>query len=86
MKKLVAHREQPLPSLRDRRDDVPDELEAILPKMVAKRPEDRYASMREVIKALQACLAIVVDLQRHVTREPASAGKASSSRASMPEA
>ena len=44
------------PSLRDRRPDVPEELDRIYQKMVAKRPEDRYHSMREAIAALEPCL------------------------------
>lgn len=48
----AAHRDQPVPSLRAARDDVPRSLEAAYRKMVAKDPADRFQSMREVIAAL----------------------------------
>lgn len=52
---LVAHRDQPRPKLRDLRPDAPFELEAIYQRMVAPRPADRFASMEEVVEALDAC-------------------------------
>lgn len=48
MLKIVAHHTEPIPSLLSRRDDVPASLDAVVRKMLAKRPEDRQQSMREV--------------------------------------
>jgi serine/threonine protein kinase len=53
MKKLVAHREQPIPSIRSVRAEVPEQVEAAFKKMVAKKTEDRNKSMTEVIAALE---------------------------------
>ncbi len=57
MKKLLAHRNQPIPQIRAVRFDVPEQLEAIFRKMVAKKTKDRYQSMTEVIAELRRCTA-----------------------------
>ncbi len=54
--KLMAHRTTPAPSLRAARADVPEALEAIYQRMVAKEVDDRYATMDEVVAALETCL------------------------------
>src|SRR4029077_523385 len=53
MQKMLAHREQPVPSLRDLRPEVTQQLEMLFRKMVAKRVEDRQESMTAVIGDLE---------------------------------
>lgn len=55
MARLLAHREQPIPSLRTVRDDVPESLDEVFKKLVAKKPADRYQTATELIANLQAC-------------------------------
>ena len=49
---LFAHRDDPAPQLETLRPAVPTGLNGVFQKMVAKRPEDRFQSMADVIKAL----------------------------------
>ena len=53
MAKLLAHREQPIPSIRAIRPEAPEPVEAVFCKMVAKKIEDRYQTMTEVIADLE---------------------------------
>jgi serine/threonine protein kinase len=55
LKRLMAHQQEPAPSLHSARDDVPAALEAAYQTMMAKRPTDRPRSMAEVIDLLEAC-------------------------------
>jgi len=55
VERLLAHREQPVPSLRQFRSDVPVSLDPVFQKMVAKKPQDRQQSMSQVIAELTAC-------------------------------
>jgi serine/threonine protein kinase len=54
LRRMVAHQEHPAPSLRAIRPDVSPALEAAYQKMMSKKPEDRPASMSEVIALLHA--------------------------------
>jgi len=55
LKKILAHREQPVPSLRAARAEVPQPLDMVFRQMIAKQPQDRQQSISEVIDALRAC-------------------------------
>jgi eukaryotic-like serine/threonine-protein kinase len=61
--RLMMHQKQPPPSILIDRPDAPAELVAICMKMVAKKPDQRYGSMREVAQALAAWL---ISQGRHV--------------------
>lgn len=57
MEKIIAHREQPLPNLRERVPEVSAGLEAVFQKMVARNPDDRYQTMKHLSEDLDACIA-----------------------------
>ena len=50
--KTLAHRDQPIPSIRALRADVPERLDAVFRKMAAKRAVDRYSTMAEAAEAM----------------------------------
>jgi serine/threonine-protein kinase len=51
---LLQHREAPIPSLAESGWTIPDALNTAFQRMVAKKAEDRYPSMTEVLRALAA--------------------------------
>jgi serine/threonine protein kinase len=55
MSKLLSHRDSPIPSLREFNNEVPESIDLVFRKMVAKKPADRYQTMTEVIRDLEAC-------------------------------
>jgi len=61
--KLLAHHQQPVPDLCKLNDDVPEPLQSIFSQMVAKRIEDRFQTMSEVVGALEAFEASTSGLQ-----------------------
>ena len=50
--KIYAHVADPIPSSRDEVHEVPEQLDAIIAKAMAKRPEDRYGFAGELTTAL----------------------------------
>ncbi len=53
--RLMAHQDRPPASLRVARPEVPQAIDAAYQKMMAKKPDDRPASMGAVIAMLEAC-------------------------------
>jgi WD40 repeat protein len=51
--KVLAHRDRPVPSLRRARPDVPPGLAAVVERLLAKKPADRYQTPRELAAALR---------------------------------
>lgn len=52
MARLLAHRDSSVPNIRSLRPDVPAQIDTIFHRLVAKKKEERYASMSEVIRDL----------------------------------
>ena len=55
----MRHVNDPVPSVRERRPDVPARVDAVVRRAMAKRPEDRFPSLDAFIAALEACMAAV---------------------------
>ncbi|HEX3872335.1 MAG TPA: protein kinase [Pirellulales bacterium] len=55
VERILAHRERAIPAL----PNASPQVDAVFRKMVAKRPQDRYASMTEVVADLSRCQAAI---------------------------
>jgi len=55
IRRLLAHRDAPIPSLRSVRPEIPEAVESLFRRMVAKQPADRFASMSHVVAAVERC-------------------------------
>jgi len=53
---LSAHVNQPIPKIREFRPDLPEAMQAVIDKAIAKEPEDRFASATEMAAAFKAAL------------------------------
>jgi len=84
---MLAHLQEPIPSLCARRPYVPAELMAVLERMMAKDPADRFATPADVARAL-APWATGCDLAALVRRaeiEPPSEPSTEACQATTPE-
>jgi len=61
IQKILAHREQPVPSLQSVRADVPEVLDRLYQKMMAKDPAERMSSLDNVVTTLEMLLSGVLD-------------------------
>jgi eukaryotic-like serine/threonine-protein kinase len=53
----ARHVNDPIPSVRERRPEVSERVEATIRRAMAKRPEDRFPTTDALIAALEACMA-----------------------------
>lgn len=53
MQQMWAHSQAPRPPIRELRPDVPDAVAAVVERMLAKTPSDRFANPGEVVEALR---------------------------------
>ena len=60
----MRHVNDPVPSVRERRPEVPARLDSVVACAMAKSPEDRFPSMQAMVTALEACLAELPDTER----------------------
>ncbi len=79
MQTILAHREQFIPTLADHVADLPDGLQDVLNRMMAKDPDRRYQSAAEVMADLQA---VVPDAADHVLK-PEQADKPTARQAAL---
>jgi multiple sugar transport system substrate-binding protein len=82
---LFAHINDPPPSLHTLRPELPEAIDAVLARALAKEPDDRYGSCRELIEASRAALGL---RERSFTRRQlvltAGAGLAVAAAAAVP--
>lgn len=80
--KLLAHQNQPAPDLAKACPDAPAALVEAFQKMVAKNPEDRFQSMREVERLLSS----IIGLPSQSPSTEAEGSRADSPKANNPKA
>lgn len=57
VEKMMAHQTKEPPAVREFAPDCPDGLAAVVERLMAKKPDDRYSGMDEVTEALEPYLA-----------------------------
>jgi len=73
---LFKHASEPLPLPKSFVPDLPDDVEKVLIKALAKQPEDRYQNMTELAIALEELLIGADEIHPEVTTTPAVGRKA----------
>ena len=53
---MFAHITEPPPKVTDVRPELPEALDAVIARAMAKEPEERFATCREMIEAARAAL------------------------------
>lgn len=76
LQKLLSHGNAPPPDVREQRPEVSDELAAVIQKMLAKTPDDRYQSAADLIADLRE-VAFRDDLVRTQAVGPVPVGEIS---------
>jgi serine/threonine-protein kinase len=66
----MRHINEPPPSIRDQRPDVPPRVEAAVQRAMAKDPADRFHTMADFCNELDACLAELQGAGTQVLRSP----------------
>jgi serine/threonine protein kinase len=73
MQKLLQHQEATPPSLKPTRPDVPDELDALVKRMLAKNPTDRFSIPLLLVAPLRRFMTGGAGLSRPVASAPGTA-------------
>jgi serine/threonine protein kinase len=74
-RKMRGHTTEPVPGIRQFRPNVPDALEALLRRLLAKAPADRYATPAEVAAGLEPFAALPQEPARHLSPAPVPAAR-----------
>jgi urea transport system substrate-binding protein len=59
MKQMWAHSQAPVPPLRERRPEVPQPVVAVVERLLAKKPDERFQTPGEAAAALEAHAAVI---------------------------
>lgn len=60
---MIKHLHDPIPSALDRRKDLPPQLQPIIQKVLAKRPEERYSNAAELVNDLATAIGPRISAQ-----------------------
>jgi serine/threonine-protein kinase len=80
VEKMMAHQTREPTPIRELAPNVPDGLAAIVSKLMAKNPEQRYSACDEVVEALEPFIGDLATLARSVATRPQSTASSSNSR------